>query len=406
MESKRILMESEDYNIRLLKKARNTVPKLADWCTLNVVEDGAPSRVLVVHRDKEKEPLLRRLCELYDAFALERDSISVLRSGMPIFLPEMPEARTQEIKNAEYTNIVGAMKTCSMMILPIVSRGETVGVLSLAYADSGRRYTKEDLDFMLEYCRHLGVMVDSARLTEELRQRDRSKDEFLATLSHELRNPLAPIKSSLEMMQLSHKDPTCKGEIGVVQRQFEHFTHIVNDLLDVTRYSRGKLHFEKKTVDLCALLRELAAMYAPHINDRKITFVSAIPGESLLMWCDPVRIKQAVMNILDNAQKFTPPGGRIYLGVEWNETSAMILIRDTGTGIKPEDLDKILDMHFPKRSSSGLGMGLMLVRRIINMHEGKVVVQSEGEGRGSEFIITLPIDDKMRRVHKVPVQKI
>jgi PAS domain S-box-containing protein len=400
VESNSALSLSKDYRSMLAEKAKLLVPSLADWCTVNVVNlDGTNSRIAVIHRDQKKIPLLEEMVRLAEKETATSSLHKVIHEGGSIFCPTI----TDEYLSARPPRVAALMKelqVSSLMILPIISREKIVGLLSLAYAESGKCYSEEDARFMEEYCHHLGMVVDNARLYEEVNNHDKEKDNFLAALSHELRNPLAPIRSSLEMLQLTHSSPECKGEIALIQRQFEHFTSIVNDLLDVTRFARGKIHLDKKRIDLSTLLRDIAASYAPHIHDRRIAFLPVIPRKTIFVRADAVRLKQAVMNLLDNAQKFTPPSGKISITLSEDDGDAVISVTDTGIGIAKNEIGHIFEHHFQGSnkdlgSDSGLGMGLELVKHIVSIHGGSVSARSEGTGRGFECTIKIPVEAKV-----------
>ncbi|HEV3244822.1 MAG TPA: GAF domain-containing protein, partial [Candidatus Paceibacterota bacterium] len=186
--SERILSLTTDYHARLIEKARLTIPNLADWCTLNVVNpDGTLSRIAVAHRDPAKEELVRRLAELSERELGHDAGVGrVVKTGEPSFVPDVdPRSMKGNGRSQEMVSLIEQLEVCSSMTLPIISRDSVLGALSVAYAGSKRHYTERDLEFMSEFCLHLGVSVDNARLYEEIHARDKAKDDFLAALSHE-----------------------------------------------------------------------------------------------------------------------------------------------------------------------------------------------------------------------------
>jgi len=234
------------------------------------------------------------------------------------------------------------------------------------------------------------------RRVEELAEADRRKDEFLATLAHELRNPLAPILSALELMRLrTADDPTLKGLMDAVERQTWHLARLVDDLLEVSRITRGKVRLRKEPLDLETVVARAVETSRPFIEARKHELSVSPPGEPVRLEADPIRLEQVLINLLNNAAKYTDPGGRIWLTWAREGGEAVVRVRDTGIGIPPEMLSRIFDLFTQvdrslDRAQGGLGIGLTLVRNLIEMHGGAVSADSAGPGRGSEFVVRLP----------------
>jgi PAS domain S-box-containing protein len=238
---------------------------------------------------------------------------------------------------------------------------------------------------------------DQKRAEEALREADRRKDEFIAMLAHELRNPLAPILNALQVMKLAGEDArTAEPLREMMERQAHHMTRLVEDLLDVSRINSGKIELRKKSVDLVTLIRQVAEASRPFIEKRRHTLALSLPNGPMLLEADPTRLEQVLDNLLTNAAKYTDPGGSIGLTVVREGDAAVIRLRDTGIGIEPEMLPKIFDLFVqaeqrPDRAQGGLGIGLSLVRSLVEMHGGSVMVHSEGLGKGSEFVVRLPV---------------
>ncbi len=232
---------------------------------------------------------------------------------------------------------------------------------------------------------------------EDLKDADRKKDEFLAMLAHELRNPLAPIRNALHLLKL----PAVTGAVAaqareMMERQVEHMVRLVDDLLDVSRITRGKIKLQKEAVDLAAVLARAVEAATPLLEGRRHHFTASLPEGGVLVEADPTRLAQVVVNLLNNAAKFTPEGGRISLVAGRQGTQAVITVRDDGLGIRADALSHIFDLFVQSdstldRSQGGLGIGLTLVRSLVEMHGGGVEAHSDGPGRGSEFIVRLPV---------------
>jgi signal transduction histidine kinase len=295
----------------------------------------------------------------------------------------------------EHLHELRALNISSLMILPIVSHGIGVGAMTLAYAESGRTYDETDLEFFQEFCHHVSVVFDNARLFEEIEMRDKSKDIFLAALSHELRNPLAPIKSSLELIKMREIPQELREEIDIIEHQFDHMAKLLNDLLDVTRFTQDRISLSSHPIDLRRLIERALRGTDALVRQADITLHFAYPSAPMSVAADETRLEQAVSNLISNAIKFTPAGGSIWVDLERSATHATVRVRDNGAGIDQEDLPNIFDMYYQGQNkgtvNSGLGIGLLLVQRIIALHGGTVTAKSDGQGKGSEFEIQLPL---------------
>jgi PAS domain S-box-containing protein len=239
--------------------------------------------------------------------------------------------------------------------------------------------------------------LEERRRAEQLLDESRRKDEFLAMLAHELRNPLAPIRQAAQILRLRcPPDPELQQAREVIDRQITHVTRLVDDLLDVSRITRGKIRLERAAVDLGQVIARGVETAAPQMQARRHELVLELPPERLQVEGDATRLAQVVSNVLDNAVKFTPEHGRITLAVTRQGALARIAVRDTGIGISREMLPRIFDLFAqadssPARAQGGLGIGLTLVRTLVEMHGGSVEVDSAGPGLGTEVVLRLPV---------------
>ena len=250
-------------------------------------------------------------------------------------------------------------------------------------------------------------ITDRRRLEEELRRRaeelaaaDRRKDEFLAMLAHELRNPLAPISNALEAIRLARSNAAATEEaLNIARRQIGHMARLLDDLLDVSRFTRGKVHLRKVPVDLTTILRQAVETSRPLIEKSGHEFLTSFPAETVWLDGDPTRLAQIVANLLNNAAKYTDRGGRIALVADREGDEAVVRVRDNGIGLSAEMLPRVFDLFAQAdrsldRSQGGLGIGLTLVRSLVQLHDGNVSVESRGPGQGSEFIVRLPASSR------------
>ena len=283
---------------------------------------------------------------------------------------------------------------------------------------AGRR--RDDTLFLMEFAAsefrlgdrrlYTGIVRDVTErklLEEELRHRaeqladaDRRKDEFLAMLAHELRNPLAPIRNSLSILApRARDDAELYTTWDVVDRQVEHLTRLVDDLLDVSRITSGKVELQKETTDVADTVNRAAEEARPFIDAHRLSLTVSLPDEPLSVEADPVRLTQVLNNLLNNAAKYTEPGGHVSVGAERQDGNAVLAVRDTGVGIAPEFLPRVFDLFSQQDSSlartrGGLGVGLTLVRNLVEMHGGTVEALSDGPGKGSTFVVRLPLVER------------
>jgi PAS domain S-box-containing protein len=239
-------------------------------------------------------------------------------------------------------------------------------------------------------------VTERKRAEEALRNADRRKDEFLAMLGHELRNPLAPIKNATHILKaLDSPDPRLKTVQAILERQVGHLSQLVDDLLDVSRIVQGKISLRKTSLDLSIILDQALEASRPLIHSRRHELAVSVPDQPVPIHGDGVRLTQVVSNLLNNAAKYTPEGGRIWLEAEHQGGEAVIRVRDTGEGISQTLLAHIFDLFTQAgrtldRSQGGLGLGLTIVKRLVELHGGRIEAYSEGVGKGSEFIVRLP----------------
>ena len=231
----------------------------------------------------------------------------------------------------------------------------------------------------------------------ELQDRDRRKDEFLAMLSHELRNPLAPVRAVIELMQMSDEQPAMvKRSLAAAGRQIAHMTRMLDDLLDVSRITSGKFEIRRAPVSLASVVEQALQTTEKVVNDRQHTLTISLPAAPVVLDADATRLVQVFSNLLHNAAKYTDKGGNIELSATLAGDRVMVRVVDDGVGIRPELLPQVFDLFVQAdraadRQQGGLGLGLTLVHRLVAMHGGTVIADSRGTGSGSEFTVVLPV---------------
>jgi len=293
---------------------------------------------------------------------------------------------------------VGGVDYVSVPIVPEILRARVSVFADLYRKTQQLEQLNEELERRVsERTSALEASTERLRESEDaLRETDRRKDEFLAMLAHELRNPLAPIRNSVEYLRMrAEEDPSVRWSHDVIDRQIDHLTRLVDDLLDVSRITRGRLEIRRERSDLGEILRGAVDTIQASIQERGQTLHVSLTQETVWVNADVVRMTQIFLNLLDNASKFTPEGGTIWLRSERAGEDAVVRLKDTGAGITNEELPQLFQMFYQIRRSStgsqgGLGIGLALVRRLVELHGGSVEASSEGHEQGAEFVVRLP----------------
>jgi signal transduction histidine kinase/CheY-like chemotaxis protein len=333
-------------------------------------------------------------------------------SRRPISLPAHPEVddefvrlvirenRTACLNDAELRPdlrllaLPGLPAPRAVLATPLRRHGVAAGAIAV-YFEAARAWSDEDfrvVEWLGEQC---GRMLEMLRMQSELRASDQRKSEFLATLSHELRNPLAPITFALDLLEQNHEGRP--DAVRVLRRQVQQLSRLVDDLLDATRLSSNKVQIRRARLDLRPVLQHAVDAVRPEIERASTHHLTlTLPDEPIWADADAARIAQVVTNLLNNAIRYTPRDGRIAVALGAAGGSAAISVRDSGIGLEATDLHRVFDMftqiHGP--GSGGLGIGLALVKGIVELHGGSVEVRSEGPGKGSEFLVTLPLADR------------
>jgi len=393
----------EDEVGTLNQVADLAVPAFADWCAVDMAgEDGMPRRLTVAHPDPAKLRLAHELAERYPVDPGSAVGVpQVLRSGVPEIVPEITDAiLAAGARDEEHLRILRELGLRSYMCVPLTGRGGTLGAITFVAAESGRVYGPDDLRLAEDLGRRAATAVENARLYDRLKEADRRKDEFLATLAHELRNPLAPIRNALHLMK--HRDgdspfPQADVEVerAMAERQVTHLARLVDDLMDVSRINRGKIELRRERVRLEAVVRRAVESVGQALRDRGHELTVSLPDAPVSLEVDPTRLEQVLWNLLNNAIKYTEPGGRIWLSAARDGGEALVTVRDSGIGIEPAVLPHVFEMfvqaeHRSDRAQGGLGIGLSLVKTLVEMHGGSIAAHSEGRGRGTEVVVRLP----------------
>ena len=293
-------------------------------------------------------------------------------------------------------------RIAAALAVPLVKDGRLVAVLSLHHA-SPRHWSNLQVKLAEDVAERTWAAVERARVEEALRQSeaslqesDRRKDEFLATLAHELRNPLAPIRNALHLLRVASDRVSMERVHAMLDRQVTHMVRLLDELLEVSRISRGVIELQHRRLDLAAVVADTAEGCRTSIEHGGHSLALSLPSESVCVEGDEMRLAQVLSNLLNNAARYTDPGGRIALALRKSGTQALVEVSDTGIGIAPEKMADLFTMfgqidRSDPRSQGGLGIGLALAQRLAQMHGGRVEAASDGPGRGSRFTLVLPL---------------
>ena len=395
------LAGSLDYDTTLERIAWLAVPALADWCLVDVLEDdGEIRRVEVAHAD----PARAGAAEVLRGYPPDRRSsegiAQVLRTGVPELIREIADNRQAvPARDSRHRAIVLSLGARSLMRVPLLARGKTLGVISLISADPRRRYGATDLALAEELGRRCAVAVDNARLYAESQEAIRARDEFLSIASHELRTPLTGIKGYAQILQRAHLRGQLDEErlgrsLATIDDAADRLTALVDDLLDVSRIRTGHLPLRLTTVDLVATLREVTDRYRDHLGEQHNLDLE-LPEDPVFAGVDVDRLEQVVTNLLSNAVKYSPAGGAVQLSLVGGEGGALVKVTDSGIGLPPESLEAIFQpfgraANATRRSLPGMGLGLYICRTLVERHGGRIWATSGGENRGTTFGFWLP----------------
>jgi signal transduction histidine kinase len=283
-----------------------------------------------------------------------------------------------------------------LLAVPFIGRyGARLGFVQLSDKIDGE-FTAADEAILIQLAQLAVVAIENARLYDQLREQDRRKDEFLATLAHELRNPLAPIRTGLHVLRCEVTAEQAARTREMMERQLGHLVRMVDDLLDISRVTLGKITLKQERVDLREVLDSAIETTRSLVESGGHELVVCAPNRALPLDGDPTRLSQVFANLINNAAKYTPSGGRILITVEPERTTLRVRVSDTGVGIPADMLPYVFDMFTQvgrsiERSQGGLGIGLTLVRRLVELHGGAVTAESQGAGQGSSFVVTIPL---------------
>ncbi len=396
------LFTTLDYEASFRRLADLAVPRLGDWCAIDVERDGRLTRLAVAHPDPDK---LRLAEQLYDGEGLTLDDSTavgrVMQTGEAELYPEITDTQLASgVRDADHLATLRSLSMRSAIVAPLLARGRTLGVLTLVSSNPDRRYDASDLRFVELVARRAAMVIDNARLYEEARRANHAKDEFLALLSHELRTPLNAIMGWTQVLLTppppGAAEPQVERGLEIIQRNARLQADLVEGLLDVARVATGGLPLVRQSIDPAEAASAVVEGVRPAASERGLELrLTARTGECRVL-ADPNRFHQMLSNLLSNALKFTEAGGRIDVRVTPSGGWCEIEVADTGAGIVPEFLPHVFERFrqadsTPTRRHGGLGLGLWLVQELVKAHGGTIRAASDGLDRGATFTVRLPV---------------
>ena len=406
------LVSSLDYETTLATIARLAVPVIADWCAVETLSpDGSSRQAAVAHVDPTKVRFALELGKRYPPDPNARTGApEVMRTGRSELYQEIPSALLDAAaKDAEHLRLIRELRLESAMVVPLRAHGRTHGAMTFVYAESGRRYTNDDLEFAEDFARRAAMAIENAlalRQVEEGREKEhllrsdaeiasRAKDEFLAMVSHELRTPLNAILGWTVMLRLRAPTPDNDRALAIIERNANTQAKLIEDVLDISRIISGKLALNLRPTNVADAVSAALETVTPAAEAKQITIVADLARDVPPITADADRVQQIVWNLLSNAVKFSPKQATVSLRAHRVGSDVTIEVEDRGEGIRPDVLPYIFEAfqqadRSTTRRHGGLGLGLAIVKQLVNAHGGTVHATSEGDGKGALFVVKLP----------------
>ena len=394
-EGSRVLGSSFDYQTTLATLTHLAVPAIADYCTLDLISrDGKFERVAVAHVEQAKERVLWEITKYVKAGTPMVEHLrKALVDGASTLIPAIDEAQVAAYAvDEEHEEMLRQILPRSIVAVPLQVSGKVVGAMALYMMRSDRPYGPDDLALAEELARRAALAVENARLFSEAEQATRARDQMLGVVAHDLRNPLSTILMASEMLEEA-VDPksAASKQVRMITRAGERMNRLIQDLLDVKRIEAGGIPIERRAVPAACLLAEAAEMLRPLAAASSIDLTVASCDHLPSVAADPHRIQQVLSNLIGNAIKFTPQGGRIVLRGDCTPGGVRMAVSDTGPGIPAEQLPHIFGQFWQgsRTDRRGIGLGLAIAKGIVEAHGGRIWVEST-VGRGSTFYFSLP----------------
>ena len=393
-EASEIFSSTLDFHATLENLAHFMVPWFADGCLLDVVAGPSEFRRLeAIHRTRHAEA--QRLLEFGPTEGSLAISAHTIRTGEPVLVPVVADETLRPFtRSEEHYEALMALRPVSFLVVPLAARGTIMGALTCLRTDGATPYDASDVTLAAEVARRAALAADNARLYHQAQHATRARDDILGVVSHDLRNPLSAIAMCSGALLESPADASSTQYLlETIQRSADWMKTLIQDLLDVASLDSGKLRIERGAMDVRATLDEACELFEQGAQERQVSLSVEVPEPVPDVQADRGRILQVLSNLVGNALKFTPAGGRITLRAWRREGMVHVTVSDTGSGIPQEELPHIFDRHWHKQRNArerGTGLGLAIASGLVEAHGGRIWAESE-PGKGSDFHLTLPI---------------
>ncbi len=399
LEASAMLASSLDYEETLLRVARLAVPRIADWCAIELASaGGGTTAVEIAHVDPKKRDLAIALRQKYPTDPKATRGVpNVLRTGQPeLYETVDPRMTAASARDPEHLDALQQLDARSAMVVPMIARGRTLGAISFIASESGRTYGARDLQLATDLAQRIAVAVDNARLFLEAKEAVRSRDDLLGIVSHDLRNPLAVVRmqcaEALDGLPEGEVGERLRGELTVIDRSARRMERMIHDLLDFASIDAGALSIEPQAQGVLGVVQEAAESLKPVIGKRRLIVDLEEVNPEAQVRCDRGRVLQVFSNLLGNALKFTPEAGTITVGARPKDSDIEFWVKDTGCGIPETALPNIFEKYWQEhhKRRTGVGLGLFIARRLVEAHGGTIGVESKVNA-GTTFTFTLPM---------------
>jgi PAS domain S-box-containing protein len=403
LEASKVLVSTLDYEVTLNNLAGLIVPRLADRCLIDMSEeDGTVRQVAIVATDPDIEEAIRELRRRYPPDPKTVSTRRVLQSAEPMLISDLSDEFLQRAaQDEQHLELMRTTQATSLMVIPMFARHRTIGTITFAVRESGRRYTEADLSLAEELGRRAALIVDNARLYRDAQQALAMRDEFLSVAAHELRTPVTSLRGFAQLLtkQIDRGDTPdphrIRRTIETIDQQSEKLTYLVSQLLDISRIRAGRLQLDPKELEIVHLIETIASAARVNTSKHSITVRAASP---VSIEGDLIRLEQVMTNLVDNAIKYSPNGGPIDVDITTSASTVQIIVQDQGIGIAPEHRQQIFAPFYQAHVGDhfgGLGLGLYISHQIIELHQGTIRAEFPVEG-GTRFIIVLPLTQPKR----------
>jgi signal transduction histidine kinase/DNA-binding response OmpR family regulator len=400
-----VLASSLDYDETLRNLAQLVVPRIADFCiVLAAEEEGTMRQVAVAHRDLAEGPMQRLAAEFPSSEVAQISGAHVFKTGKSQMVCDVHNGELREVlaKKAD-RDWLRSLAAKSFIAVPLRTHDRVLGALVMINTTAGRICGPDELSLAEELAHRAALALDNAGLYKsaqmaraESERANRAKDSFLAMLSHELRTPLTPVLTSVLALEQAEGLPEeFRASLQMIRRNVQLEARLIDDLLDLTRISKGKVQLNLEEVDAHLLLQSALEICQADIEKKKLALITEFAAEKVTLLADPARLQQIFWNLIKNAVKFTPEGGRLEIRTNNRDGQLCVEVRDTGIGIDSEMLPKIFNAfeQGERTQFGGLGLGLAISKALVETHHGKLIAESDGPDKGATFTASFPILD-------------